>query len=606
MSEDLTRIIEEVEALSFLPSGEGELTHGGELVLLKKVLRLKLAYEDVSGDGPLIAMNVGGTNVGKSTIFNAILGTELVVPCELAGTTKFPVASLPRIGNESILDDAFMPSYARSELTGNLPETRMNLGTRSSIRNGKEGIEVMSPRHFYYTIRGEGDSLPGFALFDAPDIDSITSRIIAGGETSFLLAEDLMVAADLILYVTTPEKYNVLRCMDFLGLALHLGKKVFVFLNKLEGEDSAVPEHFVKELARETGVPKDLIPEVITIPRAGSPGDVSKVVESTIQEFKTRLDSFLENRNAVRREVLRSAAGYAGKLRERVFDALKAEGRIAEELKSELDEVRDKAIKSYRSHVERETAQQFDEVVRSVIAHFSLASREGVPGPLRWLISAPRKLGNVMRKGLGRLFGLGGNRPSEEKIADEVIRRLEEARKESTSKLRKGSESGNPVHSIVYDTAISEEYLGRDLKERLEEFFAPVHDWEKTFHDKLIKRVEKSKTAKTMLQAVDVAALTVGIVAAWLTGGLSAADLAIGPGSAVLMQKIMETLGGKAYFNGKWKELLDVHEKCFADALDGQVLADINSKFPKMMKTGDLDDLRARLLGLLSRIKGQS
>lgn len=594
MPEEFDSMLAEVEALDFLPGAEGERSQGAQLVLLKKILRLKLAYERGVGEGgPLVAMSVGGTNVGKSTLFNALVGAELVVPDEKAGTTKFPVVSLPVGGGEALLSERFLPGYGREKLAGDLPETRMRAPD--------------ALRHFFYVLRGEGE-LAGLALFDAPDIDSITSRLIAGGKVSFLLAEDLMVASDVVLYVTTPEKYNVQRCMDFLTLALRLGKKVFVFLNKLDGPESGIPEHFLKELASESGLPSGSMPAMVTVSRAPAGGSAADAMNESLREFTGTLGSLLDDRVQVRGEVLLGAAKCAGELTGTVFDALAGEARLAGELRKELADLRAGALAAYKAEVEKQTAHRFDEVVHGVMEHFSLARQKWLPVPVRWVIHVPRKLGSGLRKGISVLFGLETGRTPDERAAAEIRKRLADLRQGVATLLRRGSEAGNPIHSAIYKGAVTEEFLGRDfqreLDRRLDELFAPIHNWEQTVREELILRVEGSKALQTLIQSVDVISITAGVVAAWLTGGFSAADLAIGPGSAMVVQKILESLGGKAYFGRKWKELLAAHEECFARAADEMVFDEINAAFPQVPDTGALDKLRGRLTEYLATIKG--
>lgn len=594
MPDESDVIIREMEDLAFLPGGEGERSCGGKLVVLKKILRLKIAYELSAGtDAPLAGICAGGTNVGKSTLFNALVGAEIVVPDEKAGTTKFPVVSLPESGYEPLLGQGFLPAYGRERLAGDLPETRMRAPGEL--------------RHFFYIFR-DGGRLPGLALFDAPDIDSIASRLVAGEKTSFLLAEDLMVASDLVLFVTTPEKYNVQRCMDFLVLALHLGKTIYVFLNKLDKPDSGIPEHFLKELANESGLAKDRMPEIIRIPRAGSGSNPERAMDESLGKFAGTFDNLLKKRTEFKRKALAGAARHALKLSAEVFDTLTREAKFAANLRAELDEVRRREIKTYRDNVEKQTAYRFDEVVRDVMEHFSLARKKWVPAPVRWVIHVPRKLGRVISKTAGRLFGYERSETADEKAAVEIRKRVANLRQEVAALIRRGSEAGSPVHSAIYSRAITEEFFGRDfqaeLNRRLDEIFTPIHNWEKSVREDLIGRVERSKAIQTLIQSMDALSIMAGVLAAWLTGGFTPADLAIGPGSAMVVQKLLESLGGKAYFGRKWKELLEAHEKCFAQAADEMVFSEVVSAFPPVPEAKALDELLEKLVRFLEKLQG--
>ena len=186
----------------------------------ERQLTLKLAPQ-LSGEGCLIVAVAGGTNTGKSTVFNALLGERLSPVSPYGAYTKHPlVAANERRHREclekgKLLPDAFVPKPWD-------PEQLAALTDESADR-----MTVFIGRH---------DALPDrLVLLDTPDIDSIVKE-------NWELAKSIREAGDVVVAVLTAQKYADTRVVEFLREARQAGRHVVALMNMADdrGRDYAV------------------------------------------------------------------------------------------------------------------------------------------------------------------------------------------------------------------------------------------------------------------------------------------------------------------------------------------------------------------------------
>jgi GTPase SAR1 family protein len=236
---------------------------------------------------PAIVIVGGPTGAGKSTVVNALLGEELTASGVLRPTTKVP----------------------------HLFHHPLDAGVLSDVaaRARVQPSEAV-PR--------------GLAIVDSPDLDSVR------GENRDV-AEDLLEAADLWLFVTTPARYGDAIPWNALRKATDRGASVAVVLNRVTADVAAhIRRELVTRLTEErlAGLPLFVIPENA---RADIPRDVmgglgrwldtvaaasaSTIVERTLhggiesmKEWLEELAEFMDDQAAaakdVRAEVRRCAA----------------------------------------------------------------------------------------------------------------------------------------------------------------------------------------------------------------------------------------------------------------------------------------------------------
>lgn len=165
---------------------------------------------------PAIVIVGGPTGAGKSTVVNALLGEELTASGVLRPTTK-----VPHLFHHP-LDAVVLDEVARRATT--------------------HPTEVI-PR--------------GLVIVDSPDLDSVRGENRA-------VAEDLLEAADLWIFVTTPARYGDAIPWNALRKATDRGASVAIVLNRVTADVAGqIRRELVSRLAQEKldGLPLFVIPE---------------------------------------------------------------------------------------------------------------------------------------------------------------------------------------------------------------------------------------------------------------------------------------------------------------------------------------------------------
>ncbi len=162
---------------------------------------------------PLTALICGGTNTGKSTIFNALTGKALSPSGGIASLTKRLIASAT--------EDSLIRLVQSRKNWHILPiDTRQEAASPDST--------------IYATGQNPGDHLP--LLIDSPDIDS-------SDPTCHRLTRRGLAFADLLVWVTTQQKYRDEAGIAFLDEALRLtATRIDVFNQALSRHQDALED----------------------------------------------------------------------------------------------------------------------------------------------------------------------------------------------------------------------------------------------------------------------------------------------------------------------------------------------------------------------------
>ncbi len=161
----------------------------------------------------LIVAIVGGTNIGKSAIFNHLAGEVASAASPLAAGTKHPVCFVPKeLADPALLGRLFEPFKlcdwrSADDPLGESPENRL------FWRVGP----AMPPR---------------LLLLDAPDIDS-------DAEVNWRRARAIRQTADVLVAVLTQQKYNDAAVKRFFRAAVEADKPIVVVFNQCEMEADA-------------------------------------------------------------------------------------------------------------------------------------------------------------------------------------------------------------------------------------------------------------------------------------------------------------------------------------------------------------------------------
>ncbi len=181
-------------------------------------------------DAPyLVVAVVGGTNIGKSVIFNHLAQCQASSVSPLASGTRHPVCLVPlRFDDEHDLAELF----AEFELH---PWT-----------DPAAALEPHDEHRLYWQANS---ALPdNLLVLDTPDIDS-------DAPVNWLRADRIRHSADLLIAVLTQQKYNDAAVKRFFRCAAAEDKAVIIVFNQcLLPEDEAYWPLWLDTFMRETGV----------------------------------------------------------------------------------------------------------------------------------------------------------------------------------------------------------------------------------------------------------------------------------------------------------------------------------------------------------------
>lgn len=182
----------------------------------------------------IVAAVAGGTNIGKSAIFNTLAGCEVSKVSPLASGTKHPVCLVP-----SNWDDRNQLGRL-FELFDIHPCTTPEDPLRESPRN-----------QLFYLCQ---ESLPPrLMLLDTPDVDS-------DAEVNWERAWAILHAADVLLAVLTQQKYNDAAVRRFFKQAVAADKPLIVLFNQVDiNADHDAWPLWLEQFRKTTGAAPDAV-----------------------------------------------------------------------------------------------------------------------------------------------------------------------------------------------------------------------------------------------------------------------------------------------------------------------------------------------------------
>ena len=308
-----------VSALHPLSGDTGKDSRAGVLLLLEAKALPEL---EAGLDFPVFAAVLGGTNVGKSTVFNALAGKILSPALVTASATKHPLFSAHEMWRGRFLRDQPYPGVTCRELSD----------PKELIAPGSDGIVLYFRFH-------EDPQLEDLALIDSPDLDSAL-------ESNAIKASLIGAISDVALFVTTAQKYRDRVLVDDLARLMALKGEVIVVLN-----------HAAEDIVFET-ISDDLRALLRTPERRGVmeairlPPSSARHPEEALREVLAPLvlDRFARLRAAetkppILARTLRRAAVLAGELAARH----ESEAAVKKELEALLAEGLEEARDEYRT-----------------------------------------------------------------------------------------------------------------------------------------------------------------------------------------------------------------------------------------------------------------
>jgi hypothetical protein len=193
-----------------------------------ELLRYKLVPQ-VLAPAALVVAVTGGTNIGKSVVFNQLAGENASGVSPLAAGTKHPVCLVPpQWQSEPQLASLFAGFELRPWTSPENPLTPCD-------------------EHLLFW-RASSTVPPRLLLLDTPDIDSDV-------EVNWQRADVVRQVADVLIAVLTQQKYNDASVKRFFRKAAEADKPVIIVFNQCDlVEDRAYWPEWLKTFVDETGV----------------------------------------------------------------------------------------------------------------------------------------------------------------------------------------------------------------------------------------------------------------------------------------------------------------------------------------------------------------
>jgi hypothetical protein len=192
----------------------------------------------MAGEGCLIAAVTGGTNCGKSTVFNLLLGEAVSPAVDTAAATRRPLLAANASRAAQCLESRLVPEFSP------LP-----------FAEAEAVLDREGPESALYVA--QSDALPDrLVLLDTPDVDSIETE-------HWEAAEHIRASGDVLIAVVTAEKYKDERVVSFFKRARESGRVVIPVMNKANPEnDYAVARQQLDEFRADVGTqaPRFVVP----------------------------------------------------------------------------------------------------------------------------------------------------------------------------------------------------------------------------------------------------------------------------------------------------------------------------------------------------------
>ncbi|MCC6125389.1 MAG: 50S ribosome-binding GTPase [Pirellulales bacterium] len=182
----------------------------------------------------LVVAIVGGTNIGKSAIFNHLAGENASAATPLASGTKHPVCLAPEGLDEPELLQKLFATFALHPW-----------------RSADDPLEEAAENRLFWR-RGRRMP-PRLLLLDAPDVDSDAA-------INWDRAKAIRQAADVLVAILTQQKYNDAAVKQFFRAAAAADKPIVVLFNQCELEaDRDFWPRWLATFREETGASPELV-----------------------------------------------------------------------------------------------------------------------------------------------------------------------------------------------------------------------------------------------------------------------------------------------------------------------------------------------------------
>jgi energy-coupling factor transporter ATP-binding protein EcfA2 len=475
-------------------------------------------------ESPLIAVLIGSTGSGKSTILNSLAGKRISKPGAIRPTTTQPVVWAHRNHADRYRED-FLSGYGSAE----------------------RPIEVVAE---------DEAILEGLTAIDAPDFDSVV-------EHHRQIADDLLAIGDIIIFVTSAQRYADAVPWEFLEKALIRAVPVLFVANRIPAESGEIVNDY-RRLLEERGF--DLAGRFFEIAEQEIGEDTGGLPDAAVAGLRAQLHGMADRsgRSAVLDASIRGAVGALSVRTSALRQAIVDEGE-------EADALRNVAAEAYE--------RQIDEVSRSLRSG-DLIREEVID---RWQeYVGTGELTKAISDGVSRVSSWAkrvfGGSPTASKVRtdaglelrDVLIRRADLAATAAASAWELDTAGANLLGGRA---------LWRHAKETEQSAGSTVENWLVGVSE-LIGQAGASKKRTAVVASYGVNSVAVAVILGVFlqTGGLTGAEVGVAAGAAAAQQKLLEHLFGSAAA----RSLIETAGKRIEEAA-GDVLREDGARFDRLV-----------------------
>jgi hypothetical protein len=517
----------------------------------------------LAGEGPVVVVLAGGTNVGKSTIFNALCGEPVSAASPLARGTKQAVLWGAGIDRAVLERAGGLSGYRAVEIES--PEAALA---------GGAGRQLLARWH-------DATGWNGVAMLDTPDIDSAF-------EANRTVAEDFCWGADVLCFVTSAEKYHDEVGVDFLSEAVRLGKRVVVVPNKFDDAE-ALADLRGRVLASAGAAPDTVVVAVPPLPAEERDGGswVDPVRAALLQA------AVPEARAAASAGAVKAFRADFGA----VLGAAEAQAKSVRDLQAAAAAIAVAESAMWRSTIENGRFFELERVYRDVLLEMRIPLIDDFYGALG------RFWGHVRR-----IMPGAEEDPLARKIAERKAQERDAAKAASRKAFDAREVLGETYHGRLGAAARTlvpgsppPETISADIDRFLEEQDRVSDTWVAEKRAEMLATIKAHPSKARLLTGLRAALqLGPGVLVAMLTGGLGA-DLVSLAISDRVMKLLIDALGGRVYLRELRKEFLDRRATAFAAFLQERVAAPIAAGEAAPVEPGAFAAARAALESLEAR-----
>ena len=463
-------------------------------------------------DAPLLAVVGGSTGAGKSTLVNALVGHPVTRTGVIRPTTRQPILLHSPADAGWFSSTRILPGLAR--ITGVVREAPSN----------EAGEEPDAAMLGSVVLVGDERVPRDLAILDAPDVDSIADE-------NRRLAAQLLAAADLWLFSTTANRYADAVPWRLLDDAAARDITVGVVLNRVPPGAEAEVEADLRQMLGARGLGSAPVFVVAESP-LDARGMLPDAAVAAIRGWLQGIAGDRAERARVAGRTLAGAVERLGVIARAVADARDEQLVVARDLRDTIRTAHDDAAERVGDATRDGVLlrgevlarwQDFvgtSDVFRSLESWYS-RTRDQVVAWFQGKPPPPVEVEHEIESGLHAV------------MVDEAGR----AASDAWSRVRQ-SAVGRQLTSGV-DLA----HPSPDLSERASRL---VRDWQQALMELITEQAAGKRTkARVMSLGLNVITVALMVVVFGSTGGLTGAELAIAGGSAVVGQKLLETIFGE-------------------------------------------------------------